>query len=266
MMSQEMGSFVVDKLKVKIFKDRKALGQAAGKTVAGKMREIPRDQKELFVVFAAAPSQNEFLEELSSRSGVDWGRVAAFHLDEYLGLPDTAPQSFGHFLRVRLFEKVRPGRVHYLNGMAEDPAKECDRYAALFKDHPFDIACIGIGENGHLAFNDPHVADFNDPVTIKVVELDLVSRQQQVNDRSFQNLESVPRKAITLTMPSIFSAKFIYCMVPAITKAEAVKKTLEGPITTDCPATILRKHENATLFLDKDSAKFISDFGLKIGD
>lgn len=262
-MSREIGSFVVDKLKVRIFKDRKALGQAAGEAVAEKMREMLRCQKELFMVFAAAPSQNEFLEELGIRTGVEWGRVAAFHLDEYLGLPDTAPQSFGHFLRERLFEKVHPGRVHYLNGMAEDAEKECDRYAAFFKNHPFDIACIGIGENGHLAFNDPHVADFNDPVSIKVVELDLVSRQQQVNDRSFQNLESVPRKAITLTLPTIFSAKFIYCMVPAITKAQAVKRTLEGPISPDCPATILRKHENTTLFLDKDSAKFISDFRLK---
>lgn len=262
-MSQEMGSLVVDKLKVRISKDRKALGQAAGEAVAEKMREMLRYQKELFVVFAAAPSQNEFLEELGIRAGVEWGRVTAFHLDEYLGLPDTAPQSFAHFLRERLFEKVHPGRVHYLNGMAEDPEKECDRYAAFFKNHPFDIACIGIGENGHLAFNDPHVANFNDPVSIKVVELDLVSRRQQVNDRSFQNLESVPRKAITLTLPAIFSAKFIYCMVPAITKAQAVKKTLEGPITTDCPATILRKHENTTLFLDKDSSKFISDFRLK---
>ena len=262
-MSQEMGSFVVDKLKVRIFKDRKALGQAAGEAVAQKMGEILRDQEDLFMVFAAAPSQNEFLEELGSRAGMEWGRVAAFHLDEYLGLPDTAPQSFGNFLQVRLFEKVHPGRVHYLNGMAEDAEKECDRYAAFFENHPFDIACIGIGENGHLAFNDPHVADFNDPVTIKVVELDLVSRRQQVNDRSFRNLESVPRKAITLTLPTIFSAKFIYCMVPAITKARAVKKTLQGPITTDCPATILRRHENATLFLDKDSAKFISDFRLK---
>jgi len=262
-MNQEMGSFVVDMLKVRIFKDRKALGRAAGEAVAEKMREILRYQKELFVVFAAAPSQNEFLEELGTRAGVDWGRVAAFHLDEYLGLPDTVPQSLGHFLRERLFKKVHPGSVLYLNGMAEDAEKECDRYAAFFKNHPFDIACIGIGENGHLAFNDPHVADFSDPVSIKMVELDLVSRRQQVNDRSFQNLESVPRKAITLTLPKIFSAKFIYCMVPAITKAQAVKKTLEGPITTDCPATILRKHENATLFLDGDSAKFIPDFRLK---
>ena len=262
-MNQEMGSFVVDKLKVRIFEDRKALGRAAGEAVAEKMREILRYQKELFVVFAAAPSQNEFLEELGRRTGVDWGKVAAFHLDEYLGLPDTAPQSFGHFVRERLFKKVHPGSVHYLNGMAKDAEEECDRYAAFFKNHPFDIACIGIGENGHLAFNDPHIADFNDPFSIKMVELDLVSRRQQVNDQSFQNLESVPRKAITLTLPTIFSAKFIYCMVPAITKAQAVRRTLEGPITTDCPAAILRKHENAILFLDGDSAKFLSDFRLK---
>ena len=255
MISLEMCFFVVDKLRVKIFKDRRALGQAAGEAVAEKMREILRIQKELFVVFAAAPSQNEFLEELNKSPGVDWKRVTAFHLDEYVGLPDTAPQNFGQYLRKQLFDKVRPGKVHYLNGMAEDPEAECDRYAALLKDHPLDIACIGIGENGHLAFNDPPVADFNDPKRVKVVELDLTSRQQQVNDGCFQTLEEVPKKAMSLTLPTIFSAKFIYCIVPGSTKAEAVKKTLEGPITTACPATILRRHENAILFLDQDSAK-----------
>jgi glucosamine-6-phosphate deaminase len=259
MMSLEMCSFVVDKLRVKIFKYRRALGQAAGEAVAEKMREILQIQKELFVVFAAAPSQNEFLEELRKSRGVDWKRVTAFHLDEYVGLPDTAPQNFGKFLWERLFDQVHPGKVHYLNGMAEDPEAECDRYAALLKDHPLDIACIGIGENGHLAFNDPPVADFNDPRLVKVVELDLASRQQQVHDGCFKEIESVPQKAITLTLPAILSATFIFCMVPGPTKEGAVKKTLEGPITTDCPASILKKHEKATLFLDQDSAKGILD-------
>jgi len=233
------------------------MGKAAGQLVAEKIREILKVRKAISIVFASAPSQNEFLEELSQSPGIDWSNVTAFHLDEYVGLSNEAPESFGHFLRVKLFEKVRPGNVYYLNGIAGDLEAECKRYAGLLKDHPLDVACIGIGENGHLAFNDPPFADFQDPLLVKIVELDLVSRQQQVRDGCFQNLEEVPPKAITLTIPVILSAKFIYCMVPAHSKAEAVKRTLQESVSTDCPATILRKHENAILFLDRDSAKLV---------
>jgi glucosamine-6-phosphate deaminase len=256
-MSQEIHSFVSEKLKVNIYPNRKAMGKAAGEAVAVKMKEILRTKKELFMVFASAPSQEEFLEELGQSQGIAWDRITAFHLDEYIGIPGDAPQNFGQFLRVKLFEKVRPAKVYYIDGMAKDPEAECKRYGSLLKEHPLDIACVGIGENGHLAFNDPPVADFNDPLPVKVVELDPVSREQQVHDKTFPDIESVPRQAITLTLPTVFSAKFIYCMVPAPTKAEAVKRTLEDPISTRCPATILRRHENAVLFLDKDSAKLI---------
>jgi glucosamine-6-phosphate deaminase len=256
-MSRRIRSFAVERLKVEIFSERKALGEAAGRAVAEKMKNLLQEKEKLYMVFAAAPSQNEFLETLSHRAGVDWGKVVAFHLDEYVGLPATASQNFGQFLRVRLFEKVRPGKVHYLNGMAQDPEAECKRYAALVREHPFDIACVGIGENGHLAFNDPPVANFHDPRSVKVVDLDLASRQQQVHDGCFKDLESVPTKAITLTIPVILSSRFIYCMVPALTKAEAVRKTLTESVSTACPATILRSHENAILFLDQDSARFI---------
>jgi len=250
-------AFAVEKLQVKIFSNRREIGKAAGQSVAEKMREILKTKESLSIVFASAPSQNEFLEELSQSQSIDWNKVTAFHLDEYVGLSSEAPESFGHFLRVKLFEKVRPGNVYYLNGMAGDLEAECKRYEGLLKDYPLDVACIGIGENGHLAFNDPPFADFQDPLLVKIVELDLVSRQQQVRGGCFQNLEEVPPKAITLTIPVILSAKFIYCMVPAYSKAEAVKRTLEGPITMSCPASILRKHENAVLFLDRDSAKLI---------
>jgi glucosamine-6-phosphate deaminase len=256
-MKSTVSAFAVEKLQVKIFSNRREMGKAAGQSVAGKIREILRARKALSIVFASAPSQNEFLEELSQSPGIDWNKVTAFHLDEYVGLPTDAPESFGHFLRVKLFEKVRPGNVYYLNGMAGDLEAECKRYAGLLKDHLLDIACIGIGENGHLAFNDPPFANFQDPLLVKVVELDLVSRQQQVHDGCFKSLQEVPQKAITLTIPAILSAKFIYCMVPANSKAEAVKRTLEGPISTSCPASILRKHENANLFLDSDSAKLV---------
>jgi glucosamine-6-phosphate deaminase len=256
-MGRRIRSFAVERLKVEIFSERKVLGEAAGQAVAGKMKNLLKEKEKLHMVFAAAPSQNEFLATLGQSAGIDWGKVIAFHLDEYVGLPATAPQNFGQFLRVNLFEKVRPGEVHYLNGMAQDPEAECKRYATLIREHPFDIACVGIGENGHLAFNDPPVANFHDPRSVKVVDLDLASRQQQVHDGCFKDLESVPSKAITLTIPVILSSRFIYCMVPAPTKAEAVRKTLTGPISTACPATILRSHENAILFLDQDSARLV---------
>jgi glucosamine-6-phosphate deaminase len=250
-------AFAVEKLQVKLFSNRREMGKAAGQLVAEMIREILKVRKALSIVFASAPSQNEFLEELSQSPGIDWGNVTAFHLDEYVGLSNEAPESFGHFLRVKLFEKVRPGNVYYLNGMAGDLEAECKRYAGLLENHPLDIACIGIGENGHLAFNDPPFADFQDPLLVKIVELDLLSRHQQVRDGCFKSLQEVPQKAITLTIPAILSAKFIYCMVPAHSKAEAVKKTLQDSVSTDCPATILRKHENAILFLDRDSAKLV---------
>lgn len=254
-------SFEVDRLKVKIFPDRRALGKAAGQAVAERMREILRAKPRLFAVFASAPSQNEFLEELAQSPNIDWKRVVAFHLDEYVGLPTTSHQSFAQFLREKLFEKVRPGAVHYLDGMAEDLEAECLRYETLLETHPFDIACIGIGENGHIAFNDPPVADFNDKRLVKVVDLDLASREQQVHDGCFNELGQVPKRALTLTIPAIMAARFVYCMVPAPSKAEAVKRTLEGPIATSCPASILRRHENVVLFLDADSARHLKSKG-----
>ncbi|MCJ7705196.1 MAG: glucosamine-6-phosphate deaminase [Desulfobacterales bacterium] len=256
-MSRDIHSFAVEKLRVKVFPDRKAMGNAAGEAVAAKMREILHTRKELFMVFASAPSQEEFLEELSQSQGIAWNRITAFHLDEYIGLPGDAPQNFGRFLRVRLFEKVRPGKIYYINGMAKDLEAECNRYASLLMNHPLDIACVGIGENGHLAFNDPPVADFQDPRLVKMVDLDPISQQQQVNDGCFDDLEEVPRNAVTLTIPAIFSAKSIFCMVPGPTKADAVRMTLEDPLSSACPATILRKYGDATLFLDCDSAKWI---------
>src|SRR5579862_3555212 len=243
----------VEKLQAKVYVDRAALGRAAGEAVAGKLKELLA-KKPVSVIFAAAPSQNEFLQTLVAAKGIDWSRVTAFHMDEYVGLPGSAPQSFVRWLRDRIFDKVKPGKVHYLDGTAKDAEKECARYSELLKAAPPDLTCMGIGENGHLAFNDPPVADFQDPQAVKVVELDLASRKQQVNDGCFSALELVPRTAMTLTIPTLLSAAWIYCMVPGPRKAPAVKRTLEGEIATECPATILRRHERAVLFLDKDSA------------
>jgi glucosamine-6-phosphate deaminase len=243
----------VEKLQARVYVDRGALGRAAGEAAAVKLRELLAE-KPVSVIFAAAPSQNEFLGTLVAAKGIDWSQVTAFHMDEYVGLPGTAPQSFGRWLRDRIFDKVKPGKVHYLDGMAKDAGQECARYTALLKAAPPDVTCMGIGENGHLAFNDPPVADFQDPEAVKVVELDLASRRQQVNDGCFDTLDAVPKTAMTLTIPTLLSAPWIYCMVPGPRKAPAVKRTLEGAIATECPATVLRQHERAVLFLDRDSA------------
>jgi glucosamine-6-phosphate deaminase len=243
----------VEKLQAKVYVDRAALGRAAGEAAAVKLKELLA-KKPVSVIFAAAPSQNEFLETLVAAKGIDWSRVTAFHMDEYVGLPGSAPQSFGRWLRDRIFDKVKPGKVHYLDGLATDSGKECARYSRLLKESPPDITCMGIGENGHLAFNDPPVADFQDPEVVKVVELDLASRKQQVNDGCFSTLDAVPKTAMTLTIPTLLSAPWIFCMVPGPRKAPAVKRTLEGTIATECPATVLRRHDRAVLFLDKDSA------------
>jgi len=259
-LSDETGlvsQFKAGRAKVKVYENRGKMGEAAAKAAGEKMKEIIAKKGRVSVVFASAPSQEEFLANLAVMVGVDWSRVGVFHLDEYVGLPGDAEQAFGRFLRDRLFGRVRPGRVYYMDGNAEDLEGECQRYTKLLEEEGLDVACIGIGENGHWAFNDPHVADFNDPLTVKVVELDETSRRQQVHDGCFSSLEEVPKRAITMTMPAIFKAGHIFCIVPAKSKAEAVKKTVYGPISTSCPASIIRKHISATLFLDMDSASLL---------
>ncbi len=246
--------FKVDKLQAQVFIDRRALGRAAAEAAAAKLKELLA-KKPVSVIFAAAQSQIEFLEALAATKGIDWSTVSAFHMDEFIGLPGTAPQSFGRWLRDRFFDKVKPGKVHYLDGMAKHVDRECERYAALLKASPPDITCMGIGENGHLAYNDPPFASFDEPKAVKQVEVATASRQQQVNEGCFAKLDEVPKTAITLTIPTLLAAPWIYCMVPGERKAQAVKRTLEGTISADCPATILRRHERAVLYLERDSAK-----------
>jgi glucosamine-6-phosphate deaminase len=252
-MDDAIRTFKIDKLQARVFVDRQALGRAAARDVAATMKEL-LPKKTVSVIFAAAQSQNEFLESLIATPGIDWSRVTAFHMDEFIGLPGTAPQSFGRWLRDRLFDRVKPGKVHYLDGLSKDVEGECARYTALLRSSPPDITCMGIGENGHLAYNDPPFADFSDPKAVKAVEVALASRQQQVNEECFSRLKDVPRTAITLTVPTLLSAAWIYSMVPGARKAQAVKRTLEGSISEDCPATILRRHDRAVLYLDRDSS------------
>lgn len=247
-----------DQLEVSISATRADMGQLAADLVSAKINELLETKASINMIFAAAPSQNEFLEALISKA-IDWQRINAFHMDEYLGLPATAPQGFGNFLRERLFDKVPFKSVSYLNGNAEDHEAECLRYSSLLNEHPADICCLGIGENTHLAFNDPHVADFNDPYLVKVVDLDLACRQQQVNDGCFAVLNEVPTSALTLTIPALFRATFMYCMVPGEKKAQAILHTITAAITEQYPSTILRTHAHAVLFTDQDSAQFIQN-------
>lgn len=240
-------------LLVKAYESRGEMGISAAEDAAKRINRMIEEKGEVSAVFAAAPSQNEFLEELL-RHDIDWSKVKAFHMDEYIGLPEDAPQGFGNFLKAAIFGKAPFKEVNYLNGQAEDPQEECMRYSKLLEQSPPDIVFLGIGENGHLAFNDPGVADFEDPHKVKVVELDDTCRNQQVNDGCFAQLSDVPKRALTLTMSMILSIKEAVVVVPGSTKKDAVTETIKGEISTACPASILRKHKNTALYLDSTSA------------
>ncbi|WP_257668349.1 glucosamine-6-phosphate deaminase [Parapedobacter tibetensis] len=247
----------VDSLVVKEYANRMELGDAAARAVIDTINQLLEHRQTVNIVFAAAPSQNEFLEALILADEVDWSRINAFHMDEYIGLAESAPQGFGNFLKERIFAKVPFHSVHYLDGNNPDPQKECLRYADLLDKYPTDIVCMGIGENSHIAFNDPHVADFNDPEPVKIVDLDLECRQQQVNDGCFAALKEVPSYALTLTIPTLLGAQYIFCMVPGSNKAKAVRHTLEEAVNPVYPSTILRRHPQAVLFIDKDSGALL---------
>ena len=252
-----MVSFKKDELLVKIIPDREEMGKVAANEVTAKIIELLDARDEINMIFAAAPSQNEFIADLISRPEIDWTRINAFHMDEYIGLDADATQVFGNFLKERIFGKVPFKSVNYLNGQAKDLEKECERYTQLLEKYPVDMVCLGIGENGHIAFNDPGVADFNDNKLVKVADLDMMCRQQQVNDKCFDEISDVPTQALTLTIPALLRGKYLYCIVPAINKAKAVYNTLNGEITEDCPATILRTKENVTLYLDGASSALL---------
>ena len=244
----------VDKLNVKVYQTREEMGKAAAEEAAAAIRAAIAAKGEINMIFAAAPSQNEFLAHLIADKSIDFTKINAFHMDEYIGLPADAPQGFGNFLRERLFDRVPFKTVNTIDSTAADPEAECRRYAALLQAHPCDIVCMGIGENGHIAFNDPHVADFGDKAAVKVVALDETCRQQQVNDGCFARLDDVPTHALTLTIPTLTAPEAVFCIVPAKTKANAVYAALRGGITEACPASILRRRANATLYCDADSA------------
>jgi glucosamine-6-phosphate deaminase len=254
-----VSSFQKDKLRVQIYPTRQEMGQAAAKDVAETIRALLAHRAEVNMIFAAAPSQNEFLEALCAETDIDWQRINAFHMDEYVGLPVDAPQGFGNFLKERIFGKLPLHSVNYMNGNCSDPEQECERYSSLLRQHPVDIVLMGIGENGHIAFNDPHVARFDDPDRVKIVDLDNTCRMQQVNDGCFASINEVPSHALTLTVPALMSGRYLFCMVPAKTKAWAVFHTINDPVSETIPATCLRKHGNAVMYTDADSAGMLEE-------
>ncbi|MDR1632970.1 MAG: glucosamine-6-phosphate deaminase [Dysgonamonadaceae bacterium] len=256
-MNQAIQSFKIDELQVYVYGSRAGMGLAAYHCYKSHVQRMLEKQAFIRSVFAAARSQNDFLEILSQDNDIDFDRIEAFHMDEYMSLGKDAPQNFGNFLRKAIFSKRPFRKVNYVQSDADDISAECARYEALLKEASLDIVSLGIGENGHIAFNDPHEASFTDPRWVRETTLDDICRQQQVNDGEFSGINEVPRQALTLTIPALMSCRYIVGIVPTERKAKAVYDMIYGPVSETCPASILRRHPNVTLFLDIDAAKLL---------
>ncbi|MBX3053463.1 MAG: glucosamine-6-phosphate deaminase [Caldilineaceae bacterium] len=253
-----LSTFTIDSLTAEIHPDKTTTSQAAAVFVADQIRAAMAARGSSRVIFATGASQYDFLDALCKTPAIDWSRVTAFHLDEYVGISADHPASFRRYLQERLFSRLPFAAVHLLAGDAPDPAAECRRYASLLAEAPVDIACVGIGENGHLAFNDPP-ADFHTTAAVHVVDLDEACRAQQVGEGHFPSLAAVPPQALSMTVPAILAARVISCVVPDARKAEAVRCTLQGPIDPACPASAMRTHAHCRLYLDSASASLLTD-------
>ena len=247
----------VDSLPVRIYQNQPDLAQDVARTAHEYLTDLLARKAGAAVILATGNSQIKFLEQLISLGGVDWSRVTLFHMDEYLGIDGNHTASFRRYMRERVEQRVKPKIFNYLNGDAAQPLDECARYTQLLEAQPIDLCCLGVGENGHLAFNDPPVADFHDPHKVKLVQLDHACRQQQVSEGHFPNLAAVPPYAFTLTIPALCSAQRMLCIAPEKRKAKAIFDALRGPVSIACPASFLRKQSHATLFLDSDSASLL---------
>jgi glucosamine-6-phosphate deaminase len=240
-----------------VYKTKGDMGAAAGSTAAGAIRRAIADKNQASIILATGASQFEMLEHLTSVDTIDWSKVTMFHLDEYIGLGPDHPASFRKYLRERFVDRVgRLKAVQFVHGDAKDPAAECRRLGDLIRAHPIDVACVGIGENGHLAFNDPP-ADFETEEPYLVVDLDERCRRQQLGEGWFASFEAVPSQAISMSIQQILKSRRIIVTVPDRRKAEAVRNALEGPVTPRCPASILQQHENCFIFLDEPAASLL---------
>tara|TARA_R110000765_G_scaffold71984_5_gene139743 strand:+ start:6940 stop:7701 length:762 start_codon:yes stop_codon:yes gene_type:complete len=249
-------SFQIENLSIKIYGQSKEMGAAAADYVTRKLNDAIVKKGGANLILATGASQFSFLEALQTKE-IDWGKITVFHLDEYKGISESHPASFRKYLKERILNKVAPKKIYFLNGDAANLQLEIKNYEEALQAHPIDIACIGIGENGHIAFNDPAVADFQDPKLVKVVELDEACRNQQLGEGWFPSFDDVPKEAVTLTITAIMNCEAISCVVPDERKAQAVYNSLYGDISTSCPASILRTHPETVLFLDKASASLI---------
>lgn len=256
-MTEPLRQFKVDHALVKIYPTRTAMSRAAAACATTVLEGTISKKGSARVIVGTGTSQKEFVRTMAAVPNLNWGAVELFHMDEYAGMSDSHPASFRRWLKSELADAVHPGKVHYLNGDAADVEEECRRYGALLGAGLITLSCLGFGENGHLAFNDPHVADFGDPVSVKLVDLDRRCRMQQVGEGHFPDLRAVPRTALTITCPTLLSAEHVICCVPERRKAEAVRDALEGPISPNCPASLVRTHPKTVIYLDEDSASML---------
>ena len=247
-------TFTVDQLEVRVHPDVAALAQEAAARAHALLVQAIAARGAATAILATGNSQLAFLDLLVARAGIDWSRVTIFHMDEYLGLGADHPASFRRYMRERVAARVRPKVFHYLAGDAELPIAECRRYQALLRAQSIDLCCLGIGENGHLAFNDPPVASFDTPDWVTLVKLDEACRRQQVGEGHFPALADAPAYALTLTIPALCAAECMLAIVPERRKAAAVATALRGPIATSSPASFLRRQSHCTLLLDEESA------------
>jgi glucosamine-6-phosphate deaminase len=243
-------------VEIRIFDTKAEMARAAAERAAAAIRAAIAERGRAHVIAATGASQLEFLDALVGEKGIDWPRVVFFHLDEYVGLPETHPASFRRYLKERLAARVRPGAFHFIEGDAADPRTEARRVGEILAAHPVDVAFVGIGENGHLAFNDPP-ADFATEEPYLVVRLDEACRRQQLGEGWFPSLADVPRRAISMSIQQIMKSGEIVCVVPDARKARAVKDCLEGAVDPRHPASILQRHAGTTVFLDAPAAALL---------
>ena len=250
-------TFSVDALSVRVYDCEANMAQDAAQLAQDYLQDAIARQGSAAIILATGNSQIKFLDALIAKDGINWSKITLFHLDEYLGIEAEHPASFRHYLRQRVGNQVRPAFFHYIEGDAMQPLDECDRYTQLLQQQPIDLCCLGLGENGHLAFNEPALTSFNETRKIKLVKLDHITRQQQLKQGHFPYLEAVPQYAFTLTIPMICSVEKIFCLAPEKRKALPVKNLLQGEISTAIPSSVLRQQQQATLFIDLDAASLL---------
>ncbi len=257
-MSQSpLRTFQVDRAAVEVYPSKAEVGKAAAQRASAILKAAISKNGRAWLIMATGNSQEDLVAALVKVPDLDWSRLEVFHMDEYVNLPETDRGCLKHWLKTHFVEVVHPGKVHYLDGNAADLDAECRRYEQLLRTAPVNLCTLGIGENGHIAFNDPHVADFHDPLGIKRVDLDERCRRQQAGEGHFTDFAAVPSEAVTLTCPLLMSSENLICCVPEARKAEAVKNALEGPVSTRCPGSLVRTHPHAHIYLDADSASLL---------